>query len=92
VTLLERGRGPFARCWLERTRSDTLRQRASHRSSSALLPRSRLCRVVDGHRLGLQAGRGILILPYPVGWLMALGGGVAGLVRFFKAKGQVADP
>ncbi|MGA2656328.1 MAG: hypothetical protein ABSH34_02305 [Verrucomicrobiota bacterium] len=47
---------------------------------------------MDGHRLGLQAGRGILILPYPVGWLMALGGGVAGLVRFFKAKGQVADP
>ena len=31
---------------------------------------------------------GILILPYPVGWLMALAGGVAGLVRLFKVKGQ----
>ncbi|MHC1767381.1 MAG: hypothetical protein AB9869_24405 [Verrucomicrobiia bacterium] len=33
---------------------------------------------------------GILILPYPVGWLMAVAGGVAGLVRRFKAKGQAA--
>ena len=32
---------------------------------------------------------GILLLPYPAGWLMALAGGVAGLVRFFKAKGQM---
>ena len=34
---------------------------------------------------------GILILPYPVGWLMALGGGVAGLVRFLKARVQRAQ-
>jgi uncharacterized membrane protein YhaH (DUF805 family) len=27
---------------------------------------------------------GILILPYPVGWLMALAGGLAGLVRLPK--------
>ena len=33
---------------------------------------------------------GILILPYPLGWLMAVAGGVAGLVRYFKAKGQTA--
>ena len=33
---------------------------------------------------------GILILPYPMGWLMSLAGGVVGLVRFFKAKGQAA--
>ena len=29
---------------------------------------------------------GLLILPYPVGWLMALAGGVAGLTRFIKAR------
>ena len=33
---------------------------------------------------------GILILPYPAGWLMALAGGVAGLVRLFKTRGQAA--
>lgn len=33
---------------------------------------------------------GLLLLPYPAGWLMALAGGVAALVRVFKAKGQVA--
>ncbi len=33
---------------------------------------------------------GVLILPYPVGWIMALVGGVAGLVRLFKAKRQPA--
>jgi hypothetical protein len=45
--------------------------------------------------IGGKSGRsmwwGILILPYPVGWLMALGGGVAGLVRFFKARVQRAQ-
>lgn len=34
---------------------------------------------------------GILILPYAAGWLMALAGGVAGLVRQFKARGQTAQ-
>ena len=33
---------------------------------------------------------GIFILPYPAGWLMALVGGIAGLVRFLKAGGQKA--
>jgi len=29
---------------------------------------------------------GILILPYPVGWLMALAGAISALIRFFKAR------
>jgi hypothetical protein len=33
---------------------------------------------------------GILLLPYPVGWLMAVAGGVAGLVQFFKTRVQGA--
>jgi len=33
---------------------------------------------------------GVLLLPYPAGWLMALAGGVAGLVRF--CKGRQAAP
>ena len=33
---------------------------------------------------------GLLMTPYPVGWLMALAGGIAGLVRILKAKGQTA--
>jgi hypothetical protein len=40
--------------------------------------------------LGGKGGRsmwwGILILPYPLGWLMALAGGGAGLVRLFKGR------
>lgn len=37
-----------------------------------------------GGRSGRSMWWGILILPYPLGWLMALVGGVAGLVRLFK--------
>lgn len=33
---------------------------------------------------------GLLLLPYPAGWFMAVAGGVAGLVRVFKARGQAA--
>ncbi len=33
---------------------------------------------------------GILILPYPVGWLMALAGAISALIRCFKARGQRA--
>ena len=40
--------------------------------------------------IGGKSGRsmwwGTLLLPYPVGWLMALVGGVIGLVRFFRPK------
>jgi hypothetical protein len=43
-----------------------------------------------GGKSGHSMWWGVLILPYPVGWLMALGGGVAGLVRFFKGRGQKA--
>lgn len=28
----------------------------------------------------------ILVLPYPVGWLMALAGAISALIRFFKAR------
>lgn len=41
---------------------------------------------VSGHSMWW----GILILPYPVGWLMALAGGAVGLVRFFKVKARAA--
>jgi hypothetical protein len=43
-----------------------------------------------GGRSGHSMWWGVLILPYPAGWLMALAGGVAGLVRFFKSRGQMA--
>ncbi|OQB94237.1 MAG: hypothetical protein BWX84_00286 [Verrucomicrobia bacterium ADurb.Bin118] len=33
---------------------------------------------------------GVLLLPYPVGWLMALVGAVLALIRFIKARGQRA--
>jgi len=39
-----------------------------------------------GGKSGHSMWWGVLILPYPVGWLMALAGAVAGLVRFFRAK------
>jgi len=42
--------------------------------------------------IGGQTGRsmwwGLLVLPYPVGWLMALAGGVVGLVRVFRGRRQ----
>lgn len=44
--------------------------------------------------IGGESGRsmwwGVLMMPYPVGWLMALLGGVIGLLRFFKARYQRA--
>jgi purine-cytosine permease-like protein len=43
-----------------------------------------------GGKSGHSMWWGILMLPYPVGWLMALAGGIAGLVRFFKARAQKA--
>lgn len=41
-----------------------------------------------GGRSGHSMWWGLLILPYPAGWLMALAGGIVGLARFFKARGQ----
>jgi purine-cytosine permease-like protein len=43
-----------------------------------------------GGKSGHSMWWGILILPYPVGWLMAVGGGGADLVQYFKARGQTA--
>ena len=39
-----------------------------------------------GGRSGHSMWWGILILPYPVGWLMALAGAISALIRFFKAR------
>ena len=41
-----------------------------------------------GGKSGHSMWWGMLILPYPLGWVMALAGGVAGLVRFIKDRGQ----
>jgi purine-cytosine permease-like protein len=43
-----------------------------------------------GGRSGHSLWWDVLVLPYPVGWLMALAGGVVGLVRLIKAKRQAA--
>ena len=43
-----------------------------------------------GGRSGHSMWWGVLILPYPAGWLMAVAGGVAGLVRFLKSRGKEA--
>jgi hypothetical protein len=43
-----------------------------------------------GGKSGHSMWWGVLILPYPVGWLMALAGAVLALIRFVKAKGQRA--
>lgn len=45
--------------------------------------------------IGGQTGRsmwwGLLMLPYPVGWLMALAGGVVGLARCFENRVKAAQ-
>lgn len=43
-----------------------------------------------GGKSGHSMWWGVLMLPYPVGWLMALAGAVLALVRFIKARGQRA--
>jgi hypothetical protein len=43
-----------------------------------------------GGRSGHSMWWGVLILPYPAGWLMALLGAVISSLRFFKAKYQRA--
>ena len=43
-----------------------------------------------GGKSGHSMWWGVLILPYPMGWLMAVAGGVAGLVGYFKGKGLAA--
>jgi len=44
-----------------------------------------------GGRSGHSMWWGILILPYPVGWLMALAGAISALIRFFKARTRRAQ-
>ena len=41
-----------------------------------------------GGKSGHSMWWGVLILPYPAGWLMAVAGGVVGLVRFLKNRGK----
>jgi len=43
-----------------------------------------------GGKSGHSMWWGLLMLPYPVGWLMGAAGGVAGLVRLFRARRRVA--
>jgi purine-cytosine permease-like protein len=44
-----------------------------------------------GGENGLSMWWGLFVLPYPLGLILALIGGIAGLIRFFKAKGQPAQ-
>jgi hypothetical protein len=44
-----------------------------------------------GGRSGYSMWWGVLILPYPVGWLMGFVGAISILIRFFKARGQKAQ-
>jgi len=39
-----------------------------------------------GGRSGHSTWWGVLILPYPVGWIMAFAGAIFALIRFLKAK------
>jgi hypothetical protein len=39
-----------------------------------------------GGKRGHSMWWGVLMLPYPIGWVMALAGGVAGLMRHFKGR------
>ena len=43
-----------------------------------------------GGKSGHSMWWGVLMLPYPVGWLMALVGAVIALVRYFKGRRQTA--
>jgi len=43
-----------------------------------------------GGRSGKSMWWGILVLPYPAGWLMALAGALVDLVRFLQARGHRA--
>ena len=43
-----------------------------------------------GGKSGHSMWWGVLLLPYPVGWIMALAGAIVALIRFFKARVQRA--
>lgn len=44
-----------------------------------------------GGKSGHSMWWGILVLPYPIDWVMALAGGLIALVRFFKDRGRVVQ-
>lgn len=44
-----------------------------------------------GGKNGHSMWWGVLVLPYPVGWLMALVGALLALIRFLKARGRRAQ-
>ena len=44
-----------------------------------------------GGRSGHSMWWAVLILPYPVAWLMGLAGAISALIRFFKARVQRAQ-
>jgi hypothetical protein len=43
-----------------------------------------------GGKSGRSMWWGVLLLPYPVGWLLSLAGAILALVRFIKARGRAA--
>jgi hypothetical protein len=43
-----------------------------------------------GGKSGHSMWWGVLILPFPVGWLMALAGAIIALIRFLKTRGHGA--
>ena len=43
-----------------------------------------------GGKSGLSIWWGLLLLPYPVAWIMGLASAICVLIRFFKARGQTA--
>ena len=44
-----------------------------------------------GGRSGHSLWWGVLILPYPVGWILGFAGAISALIRFFKARSQRAQ-
>lgn len=43
-----------------------------------------------GGTSGLSIWWGLLLLPYPVAWIMGLASAIGVMIRFFKARGQTA--
>jgi hypothetical protein len=44
-----------------------------------------------GGTTGRSMWWGVLVLPYPVGWIMGLVGAISALIRFLKARSQRAQ-
>jgi hypothetical protein len=43
-----------------------------------------------GGKSGHSMWWGVLMLPYPVGWILGLAGAISALIRSFKARSQRA--